>query len=170
MLFPISLGVLPHSSPITFLRKRTAVFVTTLLLCGACVTFSARELCRSSSEIIVMVGRHLFSTLHAVLSIYFRVYSTLCLQQCYLASLEKVARYATQLYRHLLQRFHMAFSPPALIYRCGFLAKFGPLQQQVLYANFVGFFWNIYLSYQSNKAVLKDMEHPAGVDGTSSHK
>eukprot|EP00752_Nemacystus_decipiens_P009188 g8208.t2 len=27
---------------------------------------------------------------------------------------------------------------------------------QVLYANFVGFFWNIYLSYQSNKKVLKD--------------
>ncbi|CAM9788893.1 unnamed protein product [Ectocarpus sp. 12 AP-2014] len=41
---------------------------------------------------------------------------------------------------------------------------------QVLYANFVGFFWNIYLSYQSNKVVLKDKEHPAGVDVTSSHK
>ncbi|CAM9862845.1 unnamed protein product [Pylaiella littoralis] len=27
---------------------------------------------------------------------------------------------------------------------------------QVLYANFVGFFWNIYLSYQSNKKVVKD--------------
>ncbi|CAM9852547.1 unnamed protein product, partial [Hapterophycus canaliculatus] len=34
--------------------------------------------------------------------------------------------------------------------------RFVPPAYQVLFANFVGFFWNIYLSYQANKAIIKD--------------
>ncbi|CAM9156044.1 unnamed protein product [Scytosiphon promiscuus] len=34
--------------------------------------------------------------------------------------------------------------------------RFVPPAYQVLFANFVGFFWNIYLSYQANKVVIKD--------------
>lgn len=42
--------------------------------------------------------------------------------------------------------------------------RFVPTKYQVLYSNGVGFFWNIYLSFQSFK------EHPSGSDGSGAGK